>query len=170
MKTYLVDFLVQNNVINSKQFGFQKNKCTEDALIQFSGNLYRQLDNSKSTLSIFIDFSKAFDTVPHNILLRKLNYYGKRGIINDCFADYLSARTQHTNYDNYSSKTSNITLGVPQGSVLGLILFLLFMNDLPNFSKFFTTYLFADDANLSASGNDPSVLINSANCRVSKDI
>ena len=88
MKVYLVDFIVKNEIITPKQFGFQKNKSTEDALIEFSSYLYDKLDNSKSTLSIFIDFSKAFDTVPHKVLLKKLNYYGIRGIVNNWFEDY----------------------------------------------------------------------------------
>ena len=168
MKVYLVDFISKYNIINPKQFGFQKNKSTEDALINFSEHLYSQLDNSKSTLSIFIDFSKAFDTVPHNILLEKLKYYGIRGIILDWFADYLKSRSQHTIFENCASQSSLLSLGVPQGSVLGPILFLIFINDLPHVSDFFSTYLFADDANLSASGDDATLLINRANFELFK--
>ena len=135
-------------ILHENQFGFQKNKSTLDALMKYSDSLYKNIDQSKLTLSIFIDYSKAFDTVPPNILLRKLQYYGIRGNINNWFSSYLSNRTQQTQIQNHRSHSNHNILGVPQGSVLGPILFLIFINDLPNFSNLLTTLMFADDANL----------------------
>ena len=163
MKKFLIDFLDTQNIISDSQFGFQRKKCTEDVLIKFSKNIYEQLDKSNSVLSIFIDFSKAFDTVPHNILINKLHHYGIRDNILQWFSNYLSDRSQSTVFESKTSEPKSVTMGVPQGSVLGPILFLLFINDLPNVSKLFYTLLFADDATLSLCGHSPELLINVAN-------
>ena len=103
---------------------------------------------------VFIDLKKAFDTVHHEILLQKLCYYGFRGIINDWFSSYLNGRTQTTQIGNHISKKVTTTCGVPQGSVLGPLLFLLYINDIENCSKKFKFYLFADDTNLLYSEKD----------------
>ena len=122
MKKYLVEFIDNNNIITPSQYGFQKNKSTEDALRLFSKKIYEELDSSNSVLSIFIDFSKAFDTVPHDILIKKLDHYGIRGEVKDWFSDYLHNREQTTNYENtHSSWKKTTSLGVLQGSVLGPI-------------------------------------------------
>ena len=168
MKTHLVSFLERNSVLSKTQFGFQAGKSTLDALIKFSTEVYSQLDCSEFLLSIFVDFSKAFDTVPHELLLKKLDFYGIRGLINDWFADYLSGRTQITIIEGKNSQSAQVTLGVPQGSVLGPILFLLFVNDLPNFSDVLTSILFADDANMYLKGKDPQQLIITANSELFK--
>ena len=115
--------------------GFKKVKA-QDALVEFSKRLYNEINKSNDILSIFIYFSKAFDTVPHDLLIRKMEFYGIRGNLSKWFRDYQSDRTQQTNIDSFLSTTDKITLGVLQGGVLGPILFLLFINDLPNISKF----------------------------------
>ena len=97
---------------------------------------------------IFIDLKKAFDTVNHDILIKKLEQYGVRGKSLEWFASYLKGRTQYTYCNNSSSDLATITCGVPQGSVLGPLLFLLYINDLPNISKILKFYLFADDTNI----------------------
>ena len=161
-------FITENNILNPNQYGFQRGKSTQDALIQFSKLLYSEIEKSNSILSIFIDFSKAFDTVPREILLKKLECYVIRGNINKWFSDYLSNRYQKTNISGSLSSTAKIKLGVPQGSVLGPILFLLFINDLPNISTIFHTILFADDSTMSLVGRNPSSLISLANAELSK--
>lgn len=168
MKLHLVSFINTNNILCPTQYGFQQGRSTLDALIKFSSDVYSQLDQSKFLLSIFVDFSKAFDTVPHNLLLRKLNFYGIRGLINDWFADYLADRSHVTVVDGVKSSPTNVVIGVPQGSVLGPVLFLLFVNDLPNFSEIFKSILFADDANLYLEGEDPSNLVLTANIELFK--
>ena len=165
----MVSFINDNNILSSNQFGFQKGKSTEYALVEFSKRLYNEINKSNNILSIFIYFSKAFDTVPHDLLIRKMEFYGIRGNLSKWFRDYLSDRTQQTNIDVFFlSTTDKITLGVLQGGVLGPILFLLFINDLPNISKLFYTILFADDATLSLVGPDQSDLILTANSELDK--
>lgn len=136
---------------------------TFDALSTFSEKIYTTLDTQNSLLGIFIDFAKAFDTVRHDILLRKLNHYGIRGIVHDWFQDYLTNRTQTVKFLDHTSTPQQIKYGIPQGSVLGPILFLMYVNDLANIFTNIKTILFADDATLYITGKDPSDIIDIAN-------
>ena len=112
------------------------------------------IDNGKFGCGMFIDLKKAFDTVNHNILLTKLEHYGVRGVSLKWFQSYLSTRSQYVFCNGIKSDILNITCGVPQGSVLGPLLFLLYINDLPNILSKLKFFLFADDTNIYYESDD----------------
>ena len=114
----------------------------------------------------FLDFSKAFDTVDHNILFTKLEFYGIRDTALTWFKSYLSNRTQFVEYDNVQSDKKVITCGVPQGSILGPLLFLIYINDLALVSSKLFSLLFADDSNMFLTGKDPNELIRHMNIEI----
>ena len=138
------------------------------ALIFLVENLVDALDNGNCAVGIFLDFQKAFDTVDHGILLDKRYCYGIRGIAHDWFVSYLSNRQQSVIYNGYESEPKVMRCGVPQGSILGPMLFLLYINDLTNVSSFFMPILFADDTNLFCTGTDLKNMIRQVNEELAK--
>lgn len=131
-----------------EQFGFRRNCTTNNAAMNLLNFVYKELDVGNLFFSLFVDFKKTFDSVNHKILLMKLNYYGIRGLPLLWFKSYLTNRTQYVNIENVNSSLKPITTGVPQGSILGPTLFLVFINDIINVSNKFKYVLYADDSNL----------------------
>ena len=132
---------------------FQGKHSTNHALISLTEMVREALDFGKFACGIFVDLQKAFDTVDHEILLKKLDYYGIRGTANDWFRSYLSDRHQFTSINGFDSKHSIMKYGVPQGSVLGPLLFLIYINDLHKAIHYSTVHHFADDTNLLVSNS-----------------
>ena len=121
------------------------------------------MNRKENTISVFLDLSKAFDPVNHNILLRKLEFYGIRGLALQWFKNYLTGRKQYVLYNNTQSSKQYITCGVPQGSVLGPLLFLIYINDIPKCLKHSKSIVFADDTTIFASCNNMNTLHNNMN-------
>ena len=154
MHKRLYAFLDENNILFKNQFGFRKSNSTSHAMIKITEHIRDSMDNGKYGCGVFIDLKKAFDTVNHEILITKLEHYGVRGNVLNWFKSYLTDRKQFVCYNGSSSEIKNISCGVPQGSVLGPLLFLIYINDLPNISKKLRFYLFADDTNIYYESND----------------
>ena len=164
----ILDFINKNNILYQFQFGFREKYNTSFALLTLIDKISSAIDKGEYVIGLFLDLSKAFDTINHRILFDKLYKYGVRGIALDWVKDYLSNRKQFVHFNGISSNQSDITCGVPQGSILGPLLFLLYVNDLPNVSDILFPLLFADDTNLFLSGNDLNNMINVINGEVRK--
>ena len=147
-------FFDEPEILFINQFGFRKKCSTAHSLIEITEKIKESINQGKFGCGIFIDLKKAFDTVNHKILLKKLEHYGVRGAILKWFESYLTDRKQYVFYNGVSSDTKIVTCGVPQGSVLGPLLFLLYINDLPNISEKLNFFLFADDTNIYYESND----------------
>ena len=164
----LYSFLDKHNLIYSYQFGFRKHHSTSMALLEVIDSCYKNLDVNNKVLGIFFDLQKAFDTVNHKILLHKLYHYGIRGSMYNWLQNYLSGRQQFTVVNGISSDLSSITFGVPQGSCLGPLLFLLYINDINNAVDDNKLKLFADDTNLFLFDHNLSSLETRANSCLAK--
>ena len=137
MYTRLLNFINKHKILNKLQFGFRNNHSTFMALIILIETLVNALDSGKCAVGIFLDFHKAFDTVNHCILLDKLYCYGIRGTAYEWLVSYLSSRQQSVVYNGQKSELKLIRCGVPQGPILGHLLFLLYINDLTNMDIFY---------------------------------
>ena len=148
MHKRIYGFFEHQGLIYENQFGFRKNHSTTHALIDLTEEIRQTIDKNEFACGIFIDLQKAFDTVDHKILLNKLEHYGIRGIANKWFSSYLTNRKQFVSIMGHDSTIADIEFGVPQGSVLGPLLFLIYINDLNLAMKYSKTQHFADDTNL----------------------
>ena len=142
----LINFIDKNNILYRYQFGFRRRHSTTLALMDVVDNIRDNLNAGKKVAGVYIDFSKAFDCVNHHILLKKLDHYGIRGNMKQLIESYLTGRKQYTVANGVESETKEVKCGVPQGSVLGPLLFLLYTNDLQNCTDV-VLKLFADDTN-----------------------
>ena len=145
---HLYCFLDQNEILYNNQYGFRNSHSATHALIEITEKIRNALDSKYYACDVFIDLEKAFDAVNHTIMLDKLKYYGVRGIPNNWFKSFLQDRYQYTNIKERSSEKLLIMHGVPPGSVLGLLLFLLYISDLHKAMMHCSVHHFADDTNL----------------------
>ena len=135
-------------LLSFEQYGFQTEHSTELAALHLVNDLTKQMDTENVPTNIYIDLSKAFDTLDHCILLDKLNYYGIRGVANNLLHSYISNRYQYVDFNGSISSTKVVDTGVPQGSILVPLLFLIYINDLPRVSPLFNMVMYADDTTL----------------------
>ena len=145
---HLSTYLNEHKLLHDSQYGFRKGHSTELASIELIDRITQDLDKGKIPISIFLYLSKAFDTLDHAILLQKLNHYGIRSVELKLLTNYSRGRTQYVAYDKATPDIYPITTGVPQGSILGPLLFIIYINDICNASKLFKKIIYADDTTL----------------------
>ena len=146
----LSDYFLSNNLFSAQQYGFRKNSSAELAALELIDRLLAQLKNHKIPINFYIDLTKAFDSLNHDILLDKLSYYGVNGTAKTLLKSYLSDRKQYVKIDEVKSSIQSIKTGVPQGSIVGPLLFNIFINDIIKSSKKFNFILYADDTTLNS--------------------
>lgn len=144
----LYDYFLTKKLIYNSQYGFRALHSTELAALEMTDRVSQDLDKGELPLAIYLDLSKAFDTLDHEILLSKLRYYGINGTALSWFSSYLQNRSQYVYFDGINSSSRSISTGVPQGSILGPLLFLIYMNDIAEATDKFHSVLYADDTTL----------------------
>jgi hypothetical protein len=159
----LYAFISRHQLLHSNQFGFRPKMSCEMALLEAYNNIVSNLDKKNHTLGIFLDLSKAFDTIDHDILLFKLSHYGIRGVALDWLRNYLIRRMQFVSFNGQNSTHLKTNCGVPQGSILGPLLFIIYINDLVDTSISSNMILYADDTNLLFSHSDLNQLVDHVN-------
>ena len=168
MYNRLYKYLTTEKLLYSKQFEFQTGLSTEHAIVKLVDQIYESFEKDRYTLVIFIDLSKAFDTVDHTILIKKLEMYGIKGINLAWFRSYLTNRIQYISTTrDLETDTKNTCCGLPQGLILGPLLFLLYVNDLHN-SAALEPIMFADDTNLFYEHSDLKTLFSLVNQELQK--
>ena len=153
-------YLQNENILSPSQHGFRKGHSTVTALLEITDRLYHNIDIGELNGVIFLDLRKAFDTIDHQIMLKKLRCYGIAGTAHNWFSSYLSNRSQYCQVDGNLSQPSSVLGGIPQGSIPGPLLFLLYINDLPNCLSDTKCNMFADDTQLDRSSSDVNIVTN----------
>ena len=163
----IINYLNDFNVLCDNQYDFKKNRSPSLALIDLCDKISSAFDRREHAIGVFLDLSKAFDTVNHVILFDKLEHYGIRGLALEWVKSYFSERKQFVEFNNVRSSPQGIYCGVPKVSILGPLFFIPYVNDLNN-ASILDAILFADDTNLFISHNDPVYLINTLNRELNK--
>ena len=141
-------YFLQNNLFSKSQYGFRSQHSTKHAILELVDKISLALDDGNTPIAFYLDLSKAFDTLDHNILLSKLKTYGLTDLSLKWFCNNLSFHSQYTEINQIKSATIPISITVPQGSILGPLLFIIYINDIQNSSKFFHFIKYADDTTL----------------------
>ena len=163
MYNHIVSFMNKNDVLYDQQFGFRQKYSTQQAIIMLVDKITRCLDAGDIVISVFLDLKKAFDTVYHHILFKKIYAYGILGKVLKWFHSDLFNRSQYVIYDDMQSDTHHVKCGVPQGSIMGPLLFIIYMTDICNVSKFLYTILYSDDTCVLLNGKELNNLIQPMN-------
>ena len=158
----LYSFLEKSNAINEHQFGFRKKHSTSHLTSLLTANIATSFENKMNTLGIFLELSKAFNTINHEILLNKLHHYGIRGTVYNWFKSYLIRRSQQVDYNSHIFNIRTIS-SVSQGLILGPLLFIIYVNDFPNCLKFSSNLSFADDTTVILSAKNSNLLVQKGN-------
>ena len=156
MYARLITFFDINKSLYESQYGFRAGRSCEHALLSAQNSILHSLNKNEVSLLLLIDFSKAFDMVDHGILIQKLQHYGIRGTTLNWLRSYLRNRRQYVSIDGATSTHRGVTYGVPQGSILGPLLFIIYINDIPEINKLAKFILYADDANIIVTGTNIS--------------
>lgn len=161
-------FLNKHSILSDNQYGFRKNRSTELALLHQKEYILRNFEHRNLVLGIFLDYSKAFDCINHSILFQKLECYGIRGAALLLIKSYLSHRRQYVQINEYKSTLRTVSCGVPQGSILGPLLFNLYINDIVSVDTNVRFIIYADDTSLFLSDDSSSKLRTNANVLLEK--
>ena len=163
IQTRVVNFFVKHKVLTEGQYGFRQGRSTNDAILDFAGNVLENMNKGFYTLSLFLDMSKAFDSIKHDTLFKKLEFYGIRGKALSWFKSYLTDRQIQVKYKNVLSESSFMSYGTPQGSVLGPLMYIVLANDISKCLKFCSCVTFADDTTVFAAGSNLKFLFKKVN-------